>query len=370
MSLVAPCSASQTPVTHLAAKRTSKPTWKPIKLIYDSVTISGGFSSKTFVVQTIMVDAVTKTDSFVEVTKNADWFLKTVGSDVTQKGQCKAVKVLNELSDKLKTQHLLPTSVASESDSPPAVADADYDPMDALDAGVQSTPVKKGKSPYKKARHQILFVDMPMRPPCADASCTETKQVSVYYSGKTAKKLYVHCDCIGWLIAYAADELHFQGVVDIDDNDDTKIANCTAVADLRVEWDFQNKLWQSEFVDGALRGVKRSFSQEDNTVERWEQLRRASMSTVDASFADASAADKKQVAKEFIVHWCASISRGDHNKFEADWGVKNKETTAVAVDSTSVAEESTAVADANAQVHHISRTSLDDDIEVLLQQVD
>jgi hypothetical protein len=367
MSLVAPCSASQTPVAPLAAKRTSKPTWKPIQLTYDSVTVSGGFSSKTFVVRTIIVETATNSDSFVEVTKNADWFLKTVGSDVMQKGQCKAVKVLNVLSDKLNAQHLLPTPVVPDSDSPPAVAGADYDPMDALDDGlqsVQSTPVKKAKSPYKKARHQILFVDMPMRPPCADASCTDTKQVSVYYSGKTAKKLYVHCDCIGWLLAYAADELHFQGVVDIDDNDDTKIANCTAVADLHVEWDFQKKLWQSEFVDGALRGVKRSFSQADNTVDRWDKLRRASMSTVDASFADASAADKKQVAKEFIVHWCASISRGDHHTFEADWGVKNNETTAVAVDITSVAEESTAVADANAQVDHISRTLFDDAIEV------
>jgi hypothetical protein len=140
------------------------------------------------------------------------------------------------------------------------------------------------------------------------------------------------------LLAYAADELHFQGVVDVDEDDETKIANCTAVADLHVRWDFQKKLWQAEFLDGALRGVKRSFSQEDITVERWEKLRRASMLTVNASLANASAADKKQVAKEFIVYWCASISRGDHEKFEADWGVMNMETTAVAMESTAVAD--------------------------------
>ena len=238
-----------------------------------------------------------------------------------QKGQCKAVNVLTELDHRLTAQHFPSTAVAAESDSPPAIDDGDFDPMDALDGDADSSPIKsyKGKYAHKKVRHQILYVRMPLRPPCADPACTDTKQVAIYYAGKTAKKIYVHCDCIDWLLAYAADELYFQSVVDCGNADDTKNANCAAVADLRVEWDFQKKLWQSEFVGGKLRGVKRCFSHADNTEERWNKLRRASMSTVDASFA----AEKKQVAKEFIVHWCASISRGDHEKFEADWGVTN-----------------------------------------------
>jgi len=315
-----------------AANRTTKPTWKPVTLTSASLTISGGFSARRFVVSTITVDDTTASDTFVDVTKNADWFLKIVGGDAMQKGSLKAVTVLAELDHKLKAQHFPSTAVAgestavaAESDSPPAVDDVDADPMDALDGDADSSPIKsyKGKYAHKKVRHQILYVRMPLRPPCADPACTDTKQVAIYYAGKTAKKIYVHCDCIDWLLAYAADELYFQGVVDCGNADDTKSANCAAVADLRVEWNFEKKLWQSEFVGGELRGVKRCFSHADNTEERWNKLRRASMSTVDISFADASVAEKKQVAKEFIVHWCTSISRGDHEKFEADWSVNS-----------------------------------------------
>lgn len=327
MPRVGPCSVSSIPsLLPFAANRTAKPTWKPIQLAYDSITISGGFSSRMFVVNTIVVKDATTSDIFVEVTKNADWFLKTVGGDGTHKGMCKAVNVLTELGQRLTAQHFPSSSaVAAESDSPPAVDDGDFDPMDALDGDAESSPVKpsKGKYAHKKVRHQILYVDMPLRPPCADAACTDTKQVALYVTGKTAKKIHVHCDCVDWLIAYAADELYFQGVVGCGDAHDGKDANIPAVADLRVEWDFQKKLWQSEFVGGTMRGVKRCFSHKDHNEERWDKLRRASMSTVDISFADASVADKNQVAKEFIVHWCTSISRGDHEKFEADWGVTN-----------------------------------------------
>ena len=37
---------------------------------------------------------------FVEVTKNAEWSLKAVGGNSTQRGQCKAVNVLKTLQAK------------------------------------------------------------------------------------------------------------------------------------------------------------------------------------------------------------------------------------------------------------------------------
>ena len=54
--------------------------------------------------------------------------------------------------------------------------------------------------------------------------------------GHTVKKLHLRCDDLDWLIAYAADELHFQGVV-CDGRSDihVKTANCPALADLNVE---------------------------------------------------------------------------------------------------------------------------------------
>ena len=82
----------------------------------------------------------------------------------------------------------------------------------------------------------------------------------------------MRCDDLHWLIAYAADELHFQGVV-CDGRGDiyNKSANCPAVADLNVEWDFQSKTWRAEFVDGEFRGQEKCFSPSERTGARWEK---------------------------------------------------------------------------------------------------
>ena len=48
---------------------------------------------------------------------------------------------------------------------------------------------KENKRPRRKVvRHEIKTVVMPLRPPCADASCTDTKTVMVYYARKNCKK--------------------------------------------------------------------------------------------------------------------------------------------------------------------------------------
>ena len=88
---------------------------------------------------------------------------ETRGGDLTHNGMCKAVNVLTELGQRLTAQHFPSSStVAAESDSPPAVDDGDFDPMAALDGDAESSPVKpsKGKYAHKKVRHQILYVDM------------------------------------------------------------------------------------------------------------------------------------------------------------------------------------------------------------------
>ena len=169
---------------------------------------------------------------------------------------------------------------------------------------------------------------MPLHPECADPSRERTFQFCVYYTGKTAQKTYVSLDAIPWLIAYAADELHFQGVV-CSNAEDIKECNCAAVAGLHVEWDFDGAKYDAEFVEGAHKGVKRSFGVADICEERWTKMLRASIVPEGDDFPTATVAMKKTAAKELVVRWCASIVDGSEKVFAANLGI-NAENPAVA----------------------------------------
>ena len=123
---------------------------------------------------------------------------------------------------------------------------------------------------------------------------------------------------LNWLVAYAADELYFQGVArDQDTAAYVRPPNCPAVADLHLEWDFQRKTWLAEFVDGELRGQKRRFSPAEHTDTRWAKMQRSSIPCTGSSFDDATRLGKKNAAKELVLLWCGSIIEGDHATFEA-----------------------------------------------------
>ena len=72
--------------------------------------------------------------------------------------------------------------------------------------------------------------------------------------------MFLRVGCIDWLLSYADDQLHFQGVDNLVGHMDGVLeANCAAVAGLHVEWDFHLKEWQAQFVSGPFQGVKREF---------------------------------------------------------------------------------------------------------------
>jgi hypothetical protein len=69
-------------------------TWKPVNLSQEHLIMSGGFHAKFEVVPVILYQSGTTTHRFVELNKNAQWFLKGVGGLQTSKGDLKAVQVL------------------------------------------------------------------------------------------------------------------------------------------------------------------------------------------------------------------------------------------------------------------------------------
>ena len=132
---------SQVPKAATTGKRGH---WMPVEILQSAVTIKGGFCKTPTVATTIEYHIGNTIHRFVEMDKNAAWFLKGVGGPKTQKGELKAVQVLQEFREKF---HLacgdgdyVATAVAEEGLA--AVAggeddtqdqDEDDDPMNALD---------------------------------------------------------------------------------------------------------------------------------------------------------------------------------------------------------------------------------------------
>ena len=317
------------------AAKSKAPRWKPLKIQTGQVTLSGGCSNKPFVLETIELAVPGGAQQlFVRVNKNHDWFLKVVGGTDMKKGALRSVNVLDDMRKRAGVDTAVAGFDSADAGQAVGTAVADaadacepLDPMDALDLGADEllqTPNKKTRTPRRALplKSAIVEVEMPLKPKCADASCTQTRMVNIYLAGATKKELWVAHDALEWLLLYAADQLRFQGVECDEDADAcTKDANCPAVAELNIEWDFQNNTWQSEFVGGPCQGIKRSFSASQHTEGRWEKMGRSSLSTADVAFAEATPQVKKQTAKEFLVSWCDAISRGEQESFEHEFRI-------------------------------------------------
>ncbi len=325
--------AAEDPITPVSAPPTKKGGWQPVSTFQGLIGISGGFCRKPLGAQSIEWTSGNKTHRFVEISKNAEWFLKGVGGAKTQKGDLKAVTVLDEIRDKLNSTAADDGRCAEPSAvvGPSAVADGDDDDapdsMDALDE-VPDTPLKATKkaarTPQKKtARSMVTELQMPQRPLCVGSAETTTVWMYLKPNNRNIKSasIYIRVDCIDWLLAYAADELFYQGVKrDTAADEDLKVANCPAVADVNLEWDFTTHAWEAEFVTGPFQGVTRSFGTADLTTERLAKLRDEGIGQPEPSSPASALLMKKQLAKEFITLWCEAICN-ERDSFATEWGL-------------------------------------------------
>ena len=91
--------AAEDPITPVSASTTNKGGWKHVSIFEGLIGISGGFCRKPLGAQSIEWTSGNKTQRFVELAKNAEWFLKRVGGAKAQKGDLKAVTVFEEIRD-------------------------------------------------------------------------------------------------------------------------------------------------------------------------------------------------------------------------------------------------------------------------------
>jgi hypothetical protein len=293
------------------------------------VTITGGYNTRGEAGRSIQYNDGGTSRTFLEVDKNAAWFLKGVGGPKVQKGDLKAVVVITMLR-KLFASHLCgdpdeSTAVAeghgSASICPDTAPGDEIDPMDAMDDLPDVVPDLAKKPAKKKAkigdqqRAVVVDIDVPTRPPCAGCDGDNTTVISMYRQPqkdrRTNGNLYLRVDCVEWLLSYAADELHFQGVTPSSPPPSGHHAgNCTAVADFYVEWDFLAKEWEGTFVAGSLAGTKHRMCGKAIDKAKWDKLKEQSL--VHGTLDGASLVQRKNAVKEIMILWGADTARNFH----------------------------------------------------------
>ena len=99
---------------------------------------------------------------------------------------------------------------------PPAVegqASAVADPMNDLDdVGPEVKPIQKTRHRKRLTGNVPVCLTMPKRPPCTGAEQDDVVQVHVPLHPGGHRSMFLRMDNIDWLLAYGADEHHFQGI--------------------------------------------------------------------------------------------------------------------------------------------------------------
>lgn len=303
-----------------------------MSVVQDVVHVKGGYNTRGETGKSLHYRVGEKMYVFVQAMKNAEWFLKGVGGSKVQKGNLKPVRVLQLLRDKFqecigKEAYDEATAAVAESQSNSQEADETPDPMDALDelVPVKVKKVKKPKQTRVKVRSGCREFLVPTRPPCVACDKDGTTLVCVYLKREYNKgigTLYVRMDCIGWLLAYAADELHFMGVGRSKPEPIVEAKpNCPAVAGLNLKWDFCAKAWDAKFVEGAFGGKTKRMDQTNLDKDVWDKLRTNNL--VENTWLRATSSEKRTGLKELLILWCAAFSRGAADEHDATMGSPN-----------------------------------------------
>ena len=358
--------------------------WHAIAIKHDRLSVRGGYNARPEAAACIQYRVGERIDTFVELDKNANWFLKGVGPPKTSKGDLKPVKVIEMI------RHHWHLSLAGQADATSAVdasataavavegnaavADSpveDIDPMDQLEEipnmhkpKVTAKAKAKAKAQRKKKtecllqrRMQPAPLEVATRPPCAASDADDKTEIWIFQSDKgrlVSKRhdcgLFLRVDSIGWLLAYAADELKFQGVIATLPDGGEQSPNCDAVAGLCVEYDFGSNrfggAWEAMFLVGELLGTQKRVLVTDLNRLMWQKL--ADISKVEGYLRHADYRQKKYAAKEFLILWCAALADAKPEAAELEAMMKSPTThgTTGSLEETAVADEQVDESDA------------------------
>ena len=262
-----------------------------------SLSLQEGFAKKPIVVESMDVGS----ETFLRLEKSSEWLLKMSGGPKMQRGGLARSRVVEKLRaacgmDSQRQNVNNDTNVDTD------------DPMQAVDAcaydGVVSEQ-KHRKAYYhpKRAIEQVVSVEMPTR--AVGRSCGNTTSVKLIAKGTNS--LWIHLDCLSWLVSYIADECARSGVaVQGDTADSVELPANSAVPGLAIRWDFSsNDSWEGVWVDGPLKGEIVRSSMSSLTPEKWTAI--DGYQRFGVSLDHASLKYRKQGVMLFLEKHCASM---------------------------------------------------------------
>jgi len=323
-----------------SGSQTNRMGWRPVEVVYNCVNIKGGLNNTLLSANSIQYTDGDTVHLFVELEKNALWFLKGVAGPGVKKGDLKYVDVLNEIkaafakaygeddTDEASAAVAGASAVADGS----AVVDDDADPMDALASFVAHGGKPGNKPSAKKSRAIVLEVPMLKRPPCVGCATNGTKVIWVYRKALPANtstkhfkgNMYLRVDCLEWLLSYAADEFRFQGIPrEIEETPVKAKGNCSAVADLHLEWDFTEKAWDAEIVAGDCQGTTFRLICAGITNHQWTLLKHDAL--VAGYRSQARGFALKNAGKAIVLKWGQAIMEHRGDDFVNEWRIGEDE---------------------------------------------
>ena len=85
----------------VAPSKSGKRKWNPVQISRSQACVIGGFSNTPILAKSIDFVMGGSVHLFIELDKNASWFLKSVGGPGTNKGDLKAVDVIQDMRAQL-----------------------------------------------------------------------------------------------------------------------------------------------------------------------------------------------------------------------------------------------------------------------------
>ena len=318
------------PIVPIAASNPRKPCkWKVVQVMNDVISLKGGFNTSPFSVKCVLYKQGLVINTFVEMNKNAPWFLRGVAGIAVRKGDLAAVSVLKDIRAKYFAKDVaanpLLAAVAGGGTAAVAAGSADtaVDPMDALDEVVEKITPPKGKKTREpktneSRKSEVRELQMPMRPLCSSTADAQSKTIFVYRKpGVAQTTLWLRHDCLNWLLSYAADQLHFQDIPRPQAPPQSRVGNCSEVPDVHLQYDFTHYAWDAEFLAGEFAGTKLRFFMSHLNKDRWSKLIFASSILL----RDATAVQQMNGGRELVTRWCHAIVTNDRESFEQEWGL-------------------------------------------------
>ena len=269
-------------------------------IVQKTFAVKGCLNSKPCVLETMEVATGTSVRHLCRVNKNDSWLLKCCAGREARKGVLKRSKVLETLKKKLGA---IGDSVVTDSISP-ASEEGGHDPMsflDNLDESAAERSPKKPKYCPKRLSNRVHKIQMPVRPPeSGDSAVAGQRQVHVLARG--TNQLWIDVNDIPWLINYVAAEVALGGVPEQQDDSDAEGGNCE-VKGLRMKYDFANRVWEADFVEGPLRGKSFTSNVASMNLEKWATVQAA----VAVDFENATVQQLKEGTRVFLMRHCQTI---------------------------------------------------------------